>query len=150
MKTFWIVFLLCGLGMGILFAQAGTEPEKEKAAVRKVIEDAYIQAVFVKGDAAAVAEGWHPGCDIVILSREGRLNKVPAYEFVRGFKQGHPPYDKNARAEYRSIEVSGYAASAVVEVKSGDKPLYTDMLLLYKFADGWKIVSKIFYSYPRN
>jgi hypothetical protein len=150
MKNLWIVLLLCGLGLGILFAQAGSETEKERAAVRAVIDNAYIQAVYVKADATAVAEGWHPGCDIAILSREGILNKVSAYEFVRSFKQGHPPFDKNARAEYRSIEVSGYAAAAVVEVKSGDRPVYTDMLLLYKFADGWKIVSKIYYSYPKN
>jgi hypothetical protein len=96
MKNLWIVLLLCGLGLGILFAQAGSETEKERAAVRAVIDNAYIQAVYVKADATAVAEGWHPGCDIAILSREGILNKVSAYELVRGFKQGHPPFDKNA------------------------------------------------------
>jgi len=44
----------------------------------------------------------------------------------------------------------GRAAVAVLELLSGDKPVYTDMLSLYKFDDGWKIVTKIFYAYPRS
>ena len=136
--------------LGTLMAQTGNDLEKEKSAVKKVVEEAYVEAVFIKGDAAAVAEGWHPGCDIVIMMPDGRLNKTPAYNFVRAFKQGHPPFDKNARAEFRTIEVSGYAASVVLEIRSGETPVYTDMLLLYKFVDGWKIVSKIYYAYPKK
>ncbi|MEN6310655.1 MAG: nuclear transport factor 2 family protein [Acidobacteriota bacterium] len=149
MKVFWTVALIVCVCAGTLFSVTGDDVEKEKADIKKVIEDAYVQAIFIKGDAAAVAAGWHPGCDIVTLSRDGRLGKMPAYEFVRGFQQGRPPFDKNARAEFRTIEVSGYAAVAVLELKSGDTPVYTDIMSLYKFVDGWKIVTKIFYSYPR-
>ena len=40
-------------------------------------------------------------------------------------------------------------ASVRVEVFRDGKHTFTDYLLLYKFADGWKIVSKAFYSHPR-
>jgi len=150
MKTFWTTVLIVWAGLGTMTAQSGSDLEKERAAVKKVVEDAYIQAVFHTADAAAVAEGWHPGCDIVVMGQDGRLVKLPAHNFVRAFKQGHAPFDKNARGEFRSIEVSGYAASVIVEVLSGDKPVYTDMLLLYKFVDGWKIVSKTYYTYPKS
>jgi hypothetical protein len=150
MKIFCTAVLVACACAGMLFSQAAPDLEKEKADIKKVIMESYVEAVFIKGDAAAVAAGWHPGCDIVVLMPNGALSKFPAYNFVRGFQQGHPPFDKNARAEFRSIEVSGYAAVAVLELKSGDKPVYTDMLSLYKFTDGWKIVSKIYYSYPKN
>lgn len=121
--------------------------EAEKAAIRQVITDAYVDGIFVKADAAAVRKGWHPGCDIVTV-QNGGLMKMPAHNFAARFDRQPVPLDKNARAEFTSITVSGYAAVAILELKSGDRPVYTDMMSLYKFPDGWKIVTKIFYTYP--
>ena len=47
------------------------------------------------------------------------------------------------------MEIAGAAASARVEVFRDGKHTFTDYLLLYKFADGWKIVSKTFHTHPR-
>lgn len=121
--------------------------EEEKAAIRKVITDAYVEGMFVKADPQAVRNGWHPGCDIVVF-QNGNLAKMPAHNFARRFDRHPVPIDPTARAEFKSIEVSGYAAVAVLELTSGTRPVYTDMLSLYKFDDGWKIVTKIFYAYP--
>jgi hypothetical protein len=122
--------------------------ELEKTAIRKTIIEAYVEGMFLKADPEAVRRGWHPGCDIVVLQR-GTLVKMPAYNFARRFDRERVPLDPNAKAEFLSITVSGYAAVAVLELKSGDRPVYTDMLSLYKFDDGWKIVTKVFYEYPR-
>lgn len=121
--------------------------EAEKTAIRKVIMDAYVEGMFLKADPEAVRKGWHPGCDIVTF-QNGMLNKAPAHNFVRRFERVRVPLDPNARAEFTSITVSGYAAVAILELKSGERPVYTDMMSLYKFDDGWKIVTKIYYAYP--
>jgi hypothetical protein len=128
-------------------AGAPADLETEKAAIRQVVMDAYVNGMFVRADAEAVRKGWHPGCDIVSF-QNGGLVKMPAHNFARRFDRQPKPLDTQARAEFTSITVSGYAAVAILELKSGDRPVYTDMLSLYKFDDGWKIVTKIFYSYP--
>ncbi len=38
----------------------------------------------------------------------------------------------------------GNSASVKIEVYKGDTYFSTDYMLLYRFKDGWKIVSKIF------
>jgi hypothetical protein len=53
------------------------------------------------------------------------------------------------KAEFPRVDVSGTGASARVEIFRDGKHTFTDYLLLYKFADGWKIVSKAYYSHPR-
>jgi hypothetical protein len=146
------------LGSGSAFAQsapgaaaapvsAQAQLDAEKTAIERVIRDAYVEGIFVKADAGAVREGWHPGCDIVTL-QNGGLVKMPAHNFARRFDRQPMPLDRNARAEFVSITVSGYAAVAVLELKSGDRAVYTDMMSLYRFDDGWKIVTKIYYAYP--
>jgi hypothetical protein len=137
------------LGCGMAIAQSGNDVNLEKEAVKKVVMDAYVDGIFIKADPAAVAKGWHPSCDIVVFNN-GILSKIPAYNWVSRLERQPKPLDTKARAVFKTIEVSGYAAIAVLELLSGDMPVYTDMMSLYKFEDGWKIVTKIFYSYPRN
>ena len=149
MKKALIIVFLGILSLGLASAQSGVDLNAEKEAVKKVVQESYVDAMFLKGDPAAVAKGWHPGCDIVQFVN-GNLMKAPAYNFVRRFERQPLPLDPKARAVFKTIEVSGYAAVAVLELLSGDKPVYTDMLSLYKFDDGWKIVTKIFYAYPRG
>lgn len=43
------------------------------------------------------------------------------------------------------IEVVGNAAVAKVELYREDKKIFTDFLSLYKFEEGWRIVSKIYH-----
>jgi Putative lumazine-binding len=48
------------------------------------------------------------------------------------------------KADFPEVNVTGGAASVRVEVFRDGKHTFTDYLLLYKFADGWKIVSKTY------
>jgi hypothetical protein len=47
--------------------------------------------------------------------------------------------------EFVNIDISGSAACAKIELYQNKKKIFTDYLSLYKFSDGWKIVSKIYY-----
>ena len=47
--------------------------------------------------------------------------------------------------QFDSVDVSGYSATAKMEIYENGSHLYTDYFGLYKFADGWMIVNKIFY-----
>jgi hypothetical protein len=47
------------------------------------------------------------------------------------------------------VHVTGYAAMAIVEIYNEEKQIYTDYMNLYKFGNGWKIVTKTFYAFPK-
>lgn len=132
-------------------AGAGPEAQAEKKAVIQVITDAYINGVHVKPDAAAMRRGFHPDFRMLALS-DGGMSAVTLDEWAA--RLGKSAADPNAarpaiRAEFPTVEVTGTVASARVEVFRDDRHTFTDQLLLYKFADGWKIVSKAFYTHPR-
>jgi len=50
------------------------------------------------------------------------------------------------RAEFPLVDITNNEAVARVEVHRDGKHIFTDYLSLYKFADGWKTVGKIFQS----
>jgi len=54
------------------------------------------------------------------------------------------------RVNLLAVNVSGKEASVKLEFYVADKLTYIDYLSLYKFEDGWKIVSKIFYRFPEK
>ena len=49
--------------------------------------------------------------------------------------------------EFLQIDITGNAAMAKINLKKNDVLIFTDYLLLYKFEEGWRIVSKTFYRY---
>ena len=67
----------------------------------------------------------------------------------RAVEAGQLP-ELETTAKYPMIDISGNAAVAKVELYRGGKQIFTDYLSLYKFDDGWKIVSKIYYRIPQE
>ena len=128
--------------------------ESEKKAVQKVIMDGYIEGVFLKGDTTLIKANWHEACDIVYFEPKSKtLMKGSAVKHFAGHFERKPgPYIENITYAFKDIQITGYAAIATVEIYNKDrsKQIYTDYLCLYKFDDGWKIVTKIFYAYPRE
>jgi ketosteroid isomerase-like protein len=125
--------------------------DAEKQAVVKVITDAYINGVHAKPDAAAMRRGFHPDFRMLVLA-DGKMNAVTLDEWAgRVEKSAANPNAARAaiKAEFPMVEIAGGAASARVEVFRDGKHTFTDYLLLYKFADGWKIVSKTYHTHPR-
>ena len=49
------------------------------------------------------------------------------------------------RHEFTHVDVTGDAAVVRLELYRDGKHTFTDYLSLYRFADGWKIVSKTFH-----
>ena len=140
--------IFSGLFYGLSCAQnAEINPEKE--AIKKTIVDAYINGIFNKGDASLVKKGVHPDCNVLILT-QGNLIKTPAYSYVERLEKNPGPLRAGTTYEFTDIHVTGYAGLAIVEIFQEDKHIYTDYLSLYKFDDGWKIVTKVFYSHPQN
>ena len=132
--------------------------ENERAAVQKVVTDAYVDGIHNFRDPAAIRAGFHPDFEMLFL-KDGELEKVPLAKWIAGIearnaKEPPPPRTADAprptTAEFARIDVTGTAASCRVEISRGGKHLFTDYLALYKFADGWKIVGKSYYRHPEG
>ncbi len=142
------IFIFSVLSCGRFSAQnAEVNPEIE--AIKKVIVDAYINGVFNKGDASLIRKGCHPDCDVLILA-QGRLMKTPAYFYADRLEKNPGPTRAGTTYKFIDIHVTGYSGLAIVEIFHEGKPIYTDYISLYKFDDGWKLVTKIFYIHPQD
>lgn len=131
------------------FSAQNAEVNPENEAIKKVIVDAYINGVFNKGDASLIKKGCHPDCDVLILA-QGRLVKRPAYSLVDRFEKNPGPLHAGTTYKFTDIHVTGYAGLAIVEIFQEGKPIYTDYISLYKFDDGWKLVTKIYFRHPQD
>jgi len=114
------------------------------------VQSAYVEGVHANLNPDQMRQGFHPDFRMLML-RDGKLTAVTLEEWI-GRMQANAKQNPNApkpsvRAEFPIIDVTGNEAVVKVELYRDGKHAFTDYLFLYKFPDGWKIVSKIFQAY---
>ncbi len=146
-------------GSLLLAALAGGAPaaggtfSAEQQAVVDVVTSAYVDGIHNFRDPVAIRKGFHPDFEMLIL-KDGKLEKLPIAKWIERIEAQNlkepPPTDgkRSTFAAFPSVEVTGSAAVARVELNRDGRLVFTDYLSLYRFADGWKIVGKIFYRHP--
>ena len=129
--------------------------EEDTEAIKKVITTAYVNGLQNKGPVADIEAGFHPGFELLGV-RNDELTKWPIYSWVeyhqkRLEEDPGPPKDEDiVSSKFPMIDVTGSAAIAKVELYKGGKIIFTDYLSLYKFEEGWRIVSKIYYRHEQK
>jgi hypothetical protein len=122
-------------------------PSADEKQIREVIEEAYIAGIHGTQDEDTVRSGFHEDFAMLVLQDEA-LERVDVGEWLRRLehmKADNPDlWSAETRHEFRLVDVSGYAGVAKLDVYKGDTHFSTDYMLLYKFEDGWSIVSKVF------
>ncbi|GAG00029.1 unnamed protein product, partial [marine sediment metagenome] len=115
-------------------------------AVKVVIVESYIEGIHRNQDPEAILKGFHPEFAMVMVN-DGEVSKMTIQEWVARIeennKKGKRPTAETTY-EFATVEVSGTAAIARIELFKDGKLTYTDFMSLYKFDDGWKIVNKIY------
>jgi len=148
MKNVLIVTVLLALLPFCLNAQE----DVEKDAIKKVIQSAYVDGLQNKGPVSDIEKGFHPGFNLLGL-RNDDLTKWPIYSWIKYHENelkenpGPPKEDEIVTCKYPVIDITGTAAIAKIELFKGGKKIFTDYLSLYKFEDGWRVVSKIYFRY---
>jgi hypothetical protein len=135
--------------LAALAAGAAVAADGDRAAIESVIKAAYVEGVHVKGDPALMRKGFHPDFRMFVL-REGALTTLTLDEWAARIEKGARERTGPApqiRAEFPLVDVTKNNAVARVEIHRDGKHIFTDYLSLYRFADGWKIVGKIFQSH---
>ena len=134
--------------LGDAISSTEFSPDKEEVRqIREVIEKAYIDGIHCKQNIDLAETGFHPGFSMLVL-RNGKLIKINLekwFEMMGGSRDSME--DKGGPAvtsTFRFVDIAGPAAVAKLDVYKGGKLFATDYLSLYRFSDGWKIVSKVF------
>lgn len=119
----------------------------EKEAIKKVIEEAYIGGIHERQDEGAARRGFHHDFTMFVL-KDNILDAVTLDSWfgrIEQLKVDAPElWEAKTTSTFEFIDVSHDAAVVKLDVYKGDTHFSTDYMLLYKFEDGWKIVSKIF------
>ena len=119
----------------------------EKEAIKQVIEKAYIQGIHGNQDEEAVKSGFHQDFAMLVL-QDDTIDKVGVDEWldrIETMKAENPElWSAETTHNFELIDVAGYAAVAKLDVYKGATHFSTDYMLLYRFENGWRIVSKIF------
>ena len=139
---------MAGAVLVTITAGGAMAAEEDRRAIESAIRTAYVEGVHVKGDPALMRKGFHPDFRMFML-REGSLTALTLDEWAARVEKSARERTGPApqiRAEFPLVDITNNAAVARVEIHRDGKHIFTDYLSLYKFADGWKIVGKIFQS----
>lgn len=142
MKNLLFVFLLIGRAA---FAQS------DEALVKEVVNSAYVSGIHNGGPIADIRKGFHPTFQMLRFT-ENDVKPMGIEEWITAIEKNRTQATAaptlRTEGKYISVTVSGTAANVVLELYRADKKIFTDNLLLYKFNEGWRIVSKTFYTHP--
>jgi hypothetical protein len=119
-------------------------------AIKSVVKAAYVDGVHAQPSAAAMRAGFHPHFRMLVL-KDGAVSGVTLDEWASRIEKGAAARTGPApeiRHEFTTVDVTGNAAVVRLELHRGGKHTFTDYLSLYRFPEGWKIVSKTFQAHP--
>lgn len=153
MKKIILLLVTIFLVFGGLFAGEKKCSDPEKKAVAKVIEAAYVRGIHIDRDIDAIEKGFHPEFNMLV-QKDDKLIAVPISKWIEKIKAIKEKKSEPAKVEvkhkFSMVSVAGNAAVARIEIFKNGKHVYSDFMSLYKFSDGWKIVSKIYYSHKHK
>ncbi len=124
--------------------------QTDEEAIKNVINNAYIGGIHNGGPIDDIRKGFHPSFVMMVLDNN-EVKSVPIEQWIGNIEKSraaNKPAGEKAVAKYNIVNVAGSSASVVLDLSRGNKRIFTDNLLLYKFNEGWRIVSKNFYRYP--
>ena len=121
---------------------------KDADAIKQVIQTAYVDGIQNNGEIEAIERGFHPDFEMLIL-RNNVLSTFSISKWIESIRRRKADPTTAVRPEvsckFLNIDVTGDAAVAKLELYQEGKLLFTDYICLYRFDEGWTIVSKLFY-----
>lgn len=115
----------------------------------EVVRSAYVEGAHRDADAEAMRAGFHPQFVMFVLA-DGEVRQVTIDQWAErvaaeGAKPDRTPPEVEADLEI--IGESGDTAVVRVELTRNGEHAFTDFLSLYRTAEGWRIVGKVFQSH---
>ncbi len=139
--SIFIIAVLLDLNSGC--AQQAAEESAESKAIKQVLIDAYVEGIFIDRSVELVRSGFHPEFTMHVLNN-GQIIKASLEMWLQRLELDGMKNENKIDHAFKFIDITKSSAIAKMEIYENSKHLYTDYFCLYKFDNGWKIVSKIF------
>jgi len=138
-----------GLILVSIVIQAQTTDEE---AVKAVVTAAYVEGIQNDGAIEAIRKGFHPSFNMLRFIDNG-VRPYPIEEWIAAIEKRKSEAKPDAKAvrteaKFLTVDVTGTAAIVKLELSREGKKTFTDYIVLYKFTEGWRIVSKAYYRHP--
>ena len=137
------IFILC-----LITCSAFAQTDEEQ--VKQVVMRAYVGGIHNGGPVEDIRKGFHPTFAMLRLT-DNQVKPLPIEEWITNIEKSRTQQTTapaKTEGKFVSVTVTGTAANVVLELYRNDKKTFTDNLLLYKFTEGWRIVSKTYHRYP--
>jgi len=144
-----------GIIMGLLFFVTtfinAQDVKKDKEAIKKAIQIGYVDGLQNEGDSDMIDAGIHPEFAMVGYGKDGSVFKYSVTDWkasaLKKRAEGKLPLKgvNKISVKFENIDVTGNAAVVKLAYFVGEKQAYVDYISLYKFDNGWKMVSKIYH-----
>lgn len=118
-------------------------PADHRAAIERVVGDAYVDGVFRRRRADAVRAGFDPAFTMTVLTADGVVS-VGLAEWLERLGLSGQANPRRIDATFVSVDVTGDTAVVKLELREDGRLRYTDYLGLYRRPAGWRIVNKVF------
>jgi hypothetical protein len=144
MKTRTMLLCMLALFSFSLHAQS------DEAAIKQVITSAYIDGIQNGGSIDAIRKGFHPSFTMLRVI-ENDVKPYPIEEWIAAIekrKSENSTPSPKAEGKFINVDITGTAATVKLDLYREGKRTFTDYLVLHKFTEGWRIISKSFYRYP--
>jgi Putative lumazine-binding len=130
----------------LLLHEAALFAQSDEEAVKQVVTSAYIEGIQNRGDVAAIRKGFHPSFNMLRLT-DNNIAPLPIEEWITNLEKSkaqNTPFAKTT-GKFINVDVTGNAAVVKLELYREEKKVFTDYIVLYKFTEGWRIVSKTYF-----
>lgn len=122
--------------VNLVFAQ---DIEKDKQAIKDVIQSAYVEGLQNEGDLAKIDQGIHSGFVLLGIDKGEEMWTFPIDKWKAKtklkLKEGKlPRTEKLVTVKFLNIDVTGTAAMAKIEFYVGEKLTFIDYVSLCKFS----------------
>lgn len=142
-RTMTVAALVVLLSAPVFLRAQGSADEE---AIKALVQTAYVDGLMNMGDLEKTRAGFHP--DFVLLGiRDGELTRLPIADWIATTekRRGEGQKAPLVTCKFVRVDVTGTAAVVKLELHREGKRVFSDYLSLYEFADGWKIVGKIYF-----
>jgi hypothetical protein len=129
------------MAAGALGATRASAAAADEAGVRQTAET-YFQAQAT-GRGELLRQAFHPDAKLFSM-RDGKVSQLTLDEFVGRFKGQPAPDEAKRKRRVVSVDVTGTAATAKIELENPDAHI-VDYMSLLKVDGSWKIVNKTFH-----
>lgn len=125
--------------------------QNDVEAIKKVIEDGYVNGAFNALNPEAMAKSFHE--DFAIYTPKGEaISKYPIAQWVAGVEKRKNSAEFKAEDnvwdhKFNYVDVTDNSAQVKLELHKDGKHVYTDYLSLSKFDSGWRIVAKVYHKH---